>query len=475
MPLTITDTAAQTNLLRILNRLTLQQNISAQRLATGSRINSAADDPAGLIAVTRFDHEIAAVESAQDNIQRADAMLNVASGAVTEISSLLTSITSLVTKSGNSTGITDAERAANQMQIDAAIDSIDRIVRSTSFNGQRLIDGTQAIQTYISAGDAQHIKDVRVHTRPSTSSSTTLTVNVAAAATKASTQSTGYVDMAGANATLSADTTLTITGEGGSTSITIASGSDQTAVINAINDVTDLTGVEATTSGTAIRLTSQNYGTDAFVSVTVLGGDEDFVNDGNVSKISGTDATVTVNGASAGVDGTAVSYTGNGMSVDFTLADNTTGTRTIQVLDGGATFQLGTDLTSRATIGIGSLYSAVIGDAENGYLADLKSGGSKDLSTDIAGALNAVRSISSRVSLEAARIGGFQKYQLQATANVLDDTHESLLSARSQIADADYAAETAALNRNQVLMQTATAVLGFMNQQKSSILNLLTF
>jgi len=102
----------------------------------------------------------------------------------------------------------------------------------------------------------------------------------------------------------------------------------------------------------------------------VLSGDADFVGGGNVSKTTGTDATVTVNGSAAMVDGVNVNWSGNGYSVSFTLADNTTGTRTINVADGGATFQLGTDANSRATLGIASLNSHVIGEAGTGYVLE---------------------------------------------------------------------------------------------------------
>jgi flagellin len=472
--ISIRGESAQWALVRALSNIDRQRGVTMQRLSTGKRINTGADDPAGLIAVQMFNHEIAGVDAGLSNAQRADAMMDVAGGALTEISSLVTTISGLVVQSANTAGISDAERAANQLEIDSAIDAIDRIVQSTTFNGRRLLDGTQAIQTSLTAADAAKLHDVQVHGMPSGASGTqALTVEVVTAATKASTDASGWVDMSGDNTTLSADTSVTISGELGTTTVTITSGSDRADVIDAINDATSLTGVVATASGaTGVALSSQNYGTDATVSVDVLSGDADFVSGGDVSTITGTDAVVTVNGSNAGVDGTRVSWTGAGYSMSFTLADNTTGTRTINVTGGGATFQLGSSVSSKTTIGISSLHSSVLGQSGLGYLYELKSGGAKDLQTDVAGAAAVIEKVSSQVALAAGRIGGFQSNAIEPTINSLEDAKEGLSSARSAIEDADMAEEMANMNRLDLLYQTTLSMISLTNNQRSTILSL---
>ena len=476
MALTINSQTTQFTILRNLSKLNQLQAQATERLSTTKRINRASDDPAGLIAVSQFNSELTGVDAALGNAQRANSMLDTAGGALTEISSLLSSISTLVAQSGSASTLTAAEKAANQMQIDSAIDAIDRIVRTTTFNGQRLLDGSYAIGTSMSTADAAKIGDVRVYSRPSEVTSGTLSISVSAAATQASTSETGWIDMAGSNATLSAATTLTISGKLGSETITIASGSDQDDVIDAINAVSDQTGVVAAasaTTATAIKLTSSDYGESAFVSVSVLSGDADFVGGGNVSKTTGTDATVTVNGSAAMVDGVNVNWSGNGYSVSFTLADNTTGTRTINVADGGATFQLGTDANSRATLGIASLNSHVIGEAGTGYLSDLKSGGEHDLATDPAGAARIISKAVVQVAQIAARIGGFQKYQVQSTVNALTAAKEGLTDARSAIEDADIAEEMSNLSRYRLLSETSMNLLAMVNSQSNAMLSLL--
>jgi len=470
MAIKLFDASAQYNLISAMNRLNSQQEILTKRLTTGKKT----DDPTIAVSVAPIDQELAAIGAAQDNAKRADQMLNVAGGAMTQISSLISSISGLVARSANTSGITDAERSANQMQIDSAIESIDRIVQSTEFNGNRLLDGTQSIRTSLSSGDASRIKDVRVYSRPSGVTNTNVTVNVSAAAAKASTTEAGWVDMAAPNATLSAATTMTISGELGTTTITIASGEDRAGVIDAINAVTDITGVTAATSGAGgVKLESQNTGADAFVSVTVLSGDGDFMADGNVTKTSGTDATVTVNGMTAGVDGNKVNFVGAGYSVSFTLADTTTGTRTIHISDGGATFQLGADLSSKSTLGLNNMFSSALGEAGLGYLADLKSGGSYDLATDSASAMNIIKKVSNQVAQEAARVGGFQQYQIKSITNTLDVTQQNLMAAKSSIEDVDYAQETANLSRTKLLQEATLSFFSVLNQQSASVLSLL--
>ena len=71
------------------------------------------------------------------------------------------------------------------------------------------------------------------------------------------------------------------------------------------------------------------------------------------------------------------------------------------------------------------------------------------------------------------RLGGFNKFQVQSSINSLNATKKGLEDARSIIGDVDYAAETAELNKQNVLLQAAISLLGLANQQSSSILSLL--
>ena len=121
-----------------------------EKLSTGQRINRGKDDPAGLITSENFRAVLAALDAETRSLQRVDSVANVAEGALSEISGLLVEATGLAVSSANSAGFSDAERAANQMELDSIVFAINRIANSTSFNGDRLLDGTATL----SAGGA---------------------------------------------------------------------------------------------------------------------------------------------------------------------------------------------------------------------------------------------------------------------------------------------------------------------------------
>src|SRR5580692_11711786 len=132
-----------------LNNSQGQLNTALQRLSTGLRINSGADDPAGLIASNSLKSEITGINQAVTNSTRAGNVLSTAGGALSEVSSLLDSIKGLVVASANSGALSPAEIAANQPQVDSAVQSLTRIANPTTFDGLNLINGSL---DYITSG-----------------------------------------------------------------------------------------------------------------------------------------------------------------------------------------------------------------------------------------------------------------------------------------------------------------------------------
>jgi flagellin len=128
---------ANTNLARSQGSL----DKSLQRLSSGMRINSGADDPAGLIASQTLRSEIQGITTAVDNSTRAGMVISTADGALSEVSNLLVSIKGLVVQAANTGGMSADEIQANQLQVDSAIASITRIANSTTFGGINLLNG----------------------------------------------------------------------------------------------------------------------------------------------------------------------------------------------------------------------------------------------------------------------------------------------------------------------------------------------
>lgn len=491
MALTVTNTNTIL-LLNILNRHNAAQQNTLTQLTTGKRINTGRDDPAGLIALSSLNAELTAVNASLTNNQRTDAMLGVADASFGEIASLLSEIETLVVASTSDANLSASEIAANQSQIDDALTAINRIVDTTNFNGKKLLDGTFSIQT---AGVAtnSYVNNLRVYSRSQSTSNTVLTVDRVASAQLATAT---FASMGGASTCRTTGSTeVVIQGVLGAASLTIASSLTQAQVVAAINGAKDQTGVSAIQNSGDISLNSTAYGTDAFVSVEVLSGgvindsygtatdDGDTSNDiQSVTRTSGTDASITVNGQNTGTNGLDVVYSANGLSLEFTLGTDfargntgaTTSTSFTVLASGGATFQLGTNASTRQTLGIDSLAAYNLGGGNGSVrLSELGSGGSAELSADPATALTSIREAISELAVVRGRIGGFQKYQVGSAINASQAARTGLTAAASVIGDTDYAMATANLNRENVLIQSSIQLLGLINQQTAQILSLL--
>src|SRR5688500_7263125 len=122
---------------RVLRKNNNSLNTSLERLSTGLKINRGADNPAGLIASENLRAEKAGLAQAIDNAERASNIIGTAEGGLAEISSLLTEVQTLVSQAANTGGLSSEELAANQLQVDSILSTINRIAQSTSFNGAK--------------------------------------------------------------------------------------------------------------------------------------------------------------------------------------------------------------------------------------------------------------------------------------------------------------------------------------------------
>jgi flagellin len=130
------DLAVQKNLVRAIDR----SNDSKIRLATMHRIRQGGDNPAALAALESLRSELAATSAAQDNAARAAGVARTADSGLAQVGSLLNTIRDRVVASAGD--LSDAERSANQIEIGAALDAINRIGRTTSLGGRSLLSGS---------------------------------------------------------------------------------------------------------------------------------------------------------------------------------------------------------------------------------------------------------------------------------------------------------------------------------------------
>ena len=118
---------------------------SLEKLSSGFRINRAGDDAAGLAISEKMKAQITGLETASSNAQDGISLIQTAEGALTEVHSMLNRMVELATKSANGTYQNEVDREAIQAEVDALNTEIDRIAKSTNFNGINLLDGTAGL------------------------------------------------------------------------------------------------------------------------------------------------------------------------------------------------------------------------------------------------------------------------------------------------------------------------------------------
>lgn len=120
---------------------------STQRLSSGLKINSAADDAAGLSIAKKMNAQIRGLQQANNNAEDGISLLNIADGAMTEVHDILQRMNELCVQSANGTN-SSSDRSYIQTEINGLIEEIDRIADTTQFNAQNLLDGTFALKGF---------------------------------------------------------------------------------------------------------------------------------------------------------------------------------------------------------------------------------------------------------------------------------------------------------------------------------------
>ncbi|HYE03237.1 MAG TPA: flagellin [Phycisphaerales bacterium] len=492
-----------TNVQSLIAQRVLGQNnatlaTSLERLSTGFRISRGKDDPAGLIASENLRGEKASLNAAISNAERADQVVNIAEGGLQEISSLMTELQGLITQTANKSGISREEKEANQQQIDSILQTIDRIASSTSFQGMKLLNGNFS---YTTSDVDSGVTDFRI---AGAKLETGGSMDVKALVTT-SAQQAGLYLTTGATLDLGAPTSafvIEVAGALGTRQLSFTEGTAVADMVDTINTFTNVTGVQAVASGAGFRLESVEFGSSAFVSVNVI-------NDGGITGAgvgirhlaaadwgvaagstiafadasetdSGQDLVATVNGVAATANGKTLRVNTDFLNVEMTL--DTTTAQTLGTVDaftitgGGAEFQLGgnVNIGSKVALGIGEVSVRKLGTSELGVLSDLASGKTLNVvSGSVEDAQKVVSEAIRQVTSLRGRLGAFQKNTVGSTIRSLGIALENTAAAESVIRDADFAQETAALTRAQILSQASTNILSLANAQPQSALSLL--
>ena len=502
---------AQSNLTR--NNQELQLRL--ERLSTGLRINRGADDPAGLIITERIRSDLNGIEQAIKNVERASSVIATTEGSFAEVNDLLTSIRALMVEAANTGANSKEERAANQLQIDSAIDSITRISNTATFGGLKLLNGS--LDYTLSGINTTEISQARVNTASLINvDSLEVEINVLASAQYGGLYYPGNT-VPGSEGTLLSAMVLEVAGTDGVEVLTFASGALLSDVVTGINKLTPSTGIEASlingdvNSGIVFR--SSGYGSSSFVSVRRLEGppsgesswetykfpDTDEIPDttggfpwGSVNSAerdTGRNVSALVNGNLATGDGLSVSVNSQSLAVELLLAeafatDPTATNSTFHVTGGGALFQVGPDINAQQqlSVGIGSVAASNLGGVlDSGtlhFLSSIKSGGANSIETavdrgDFTLSSDVVQSAIDQITVLRGRLGAIERNSLETNIRSMQAAYENLTASNSRIRDADFAFETSKLTRAQILASSGTTILQLANQQSQQVLQLL--
>ncbi len=488
MAITINSNITSLNAQRNLNNTSNSLNNAMKRLSSGLRINSAKDDAAGMSIANRMSSQVRGLNQAARNANDGISMAQVAEGAMQEVSNNLQRIRELaVQAASDSNSATD--RAALNDEVTQLVAEINRVAETTSFNGTNLLDGTfgsKNIQVGANSGETISVSMVNVKADSlgvGSNSSYSTTITGTAATDKLS---AGDLTINGYQIGATSDDGVSFT-SGSASAI---------AVADAINARTGDTGVTATVKIATVTGTALDDADTAIQAGDVLINGVDIgaiaVAGSGAAIDRGSDVAAAVNAISDQTGVTATFDTSTG-AVDLTSVDGRNITVTYSAangVSGGTTGITGTTSGTAVTASSVNLSSSsaagitIGGDAQgnagltDGYTAATATAGagvsSLNLTTQ-AGASSAIATVDAALaSIDSARgdLGAIQN-RFESTIANLQNVSENVSAARSRIMDADFAAETAAMTKAQVMQQAGTAMLAQANQLPQIALSLL--
>lgn len=467
MSLTINTNILSLNAQRNLTSNSATLGTAIQRLSSGLRINSARDDAAGLAISERFGTQVRGLNVAVRNANDGISLAQTAEGALSNIGNNLQRIRELAVQSANATN-SASDRAALQAEVSQLIGEIGRVAESTNFNGLKLLDGSYRNQTFQVGANAGDTIAISVSdTRASALGASTLTSRL----NDATEGITSAVEVDGA---------LTINGV--SISTTGLADGDINGLIGRINDQNSSTGVTAARASTTVTnlavtpLTGTQTGAvrlngTAITFTTAQGTSAETVA-ARINEFS------TQTGVTASVNGTSVQFTSSS-GADITVQDFGTNA----VLGGATTqttFVAGVELRTRvggAISSSGATATALFVESGAGTASGLGNTFTVNGLTvaTVQGANDAIKAVDfalQAVNGARADLGAVQNRFNAVVAN-LQVNAENLSASRSRIQDADFASETAALSRAQILQQAGTAMVAQANQLPQGVLALL--
>ncbi|WP_395119826.1 flagellin [Rhodanobacter sp. FW102-FHT14D06] len=473
-----------------ISSLNAQKNLAAsqsklataiERLSSGMRINSAKDDAAGLAISTRFTTQINGLNQAVSNANDGISLAQTTESALNEVTNNMQRIRTLAVQSANATN-SDSDRAALDAEVQQRLAEITRISQQTTFNGRHVLDGSfgsaafqiganvgETISVNLSQGaGASQVGKIASATSATgvfvATSATTAVVGTAAVTVASATAATDFTfagvsvnvaaNASGTYATMAADVQGQLDADSNAAGKYTVTDSAGGLVITQNTATTDAMTVTAGTNAAVGAVTAGVTGVavgDATPLVLAADG-SDF------SLQAGSGAVTTFSGTFNDAASLAAAINAKGIAGVSAYADATTG-----VLH----------LASQEALTVGGAKgTGVLGfSATNAIGGDLASANVKS----VAGANDTISRIDSAlgtISSMRSDLGAVQNRFTSTIAN-LQTISQNLSASRSQIQDADFAAETANMSSANILQQAGVSVLAQANATTQSVLKLL--
>ena len=496
----INHNLAANNAIRSANSNATTASKSMSKLSSGLRINSAADDAAGLAISEKMRGQIRGLDQASSNAQDAISMTQTAEGALNETHSILQRMRELAVQSATDTNTAD-DRAKIQSETDQLAKEITRISNTTEFNTQNLLAGGlddtfqvgankgQNINLSIGAMDASSLgvagKEVNTTVTSAELDKTGITsvttssdgavngkhIAVKYDAASVSVAAGGLTGMADDSSAYTGSEDLTFTlkataveGNGKVTNLqySIDGGKNwKTAATGATSDGSDWV-LEQGVKVNSMAITGITAGATGTITATAEKLTFELDNDGAGAGKIGSEVVVHNNKSSVTI-GSDVS--------DQVVTANFSFATTKALLTSAAGYTAAKSTTIAQTVTDSS--SAVIG--ANGAVttdADTKSGINVSTQGKANLAIETINSAITKVSEERSKLGAFSN-RLEHTIANLGTSSENLTSAESRIRDVDMAKEMSTFSKNNILSQAAQAMLAQANTQPQQVLQLL--
>lgn len=467
---------------------------SMQRLSSGLRINSAKDDAAGLQIANRLTSQINGLGQAVKNVNDGISIAQTAEGAMQASTDILQKMRTLALSSATGSLSAD-DRKSNNDEYQALTSELTRISNTTTFGGQKLLDGsygTKAIQVGANANETINLSLENVSAQ-----------NIGSQQIKSTAITPGATGVGA--------TTLKVTGNGQTADVDVKAGASAKTIAAGLNGA--IGGLSATAS-TEVKFSVNETLTkgDPTATPAVAGVPANFeltVGSSTVKFVGVTDTAgladqLKSNAAKLGISvnydeakGTLEVKSDTGENLSFKAVGTGADAISVNVKDGNGKYATDATTGAETPTKLGAADAAVIVatgqvslDSSKGYsIADAGTNalfGKADVSsqkttvaqtdvTDAYNAQNALAVIDKAIgTIDSVRSGlGATQNRLTTTADNLQNIQKNSTAARSTVQDVDFASETAELTKQQTLQSASTAILSQANQLPSAVLKLL--